>query len=543
MHTPIRCCSSRIIGLLAQSGRRVSVSMLTWVVLCVATAQWCAAGGTLKATMANDLKYVDPFWTTAYVTRNHGYMIYDTLFALDANLQPQPQMVERWQVSPDGLTYTFTLRSGLQWHDGAPVRAADCVASLKRWGKRDGMGQALMEVTKTLEVVDDRTFTLTLQEPYGLVLASLAKLSSYVPFILPERVANTDAFTPIKETIGSGPFKFVAAEWVPGNKAVYVRNPDYVPRSEPASLAAGGKVVKVDRVEWFYIPDQSTAQAALAAGELDFFEGAHLDLLPLMESNPNITVAFTDPLGNQGWLRPNHLHPPFNNVKARQALLWMVNQADYMRAVAGDPKFWRTCGAYFMCGTPLETDAGAQAFKAQNLDKARQLMKEAGYDGRPIVLMDPTDLPYLHNATLVTAQLLRKIGVHVQVQAMDWATLLTRRAEKKPPEEGGWHLFHTSWIAPDAFDPLVNMGVSGGCTDKAWFGWPCDERLETLRRAWARATDAAAQKRLATEIQLAAYESVPYVITGQYFTIRAYRKNLKGVIASPVPFFWNTALE
>ena len=226
MHIPSRCCSSRMIGLLVQSGRGVSVPVLTRVALCIASAQWCAAGGTLKATMANDLKYVDPFWTTAYVTRNHGYMIYDTLFALDANLQPQPQMVETWQVSPDGLTYTFTLRSGLQWHDGTPVRAADCVASLKRWGKRGGMGQALMEVTKTLDVVDDRTFILTLQEPYGLVLPSLAKLSSYVPFILPERVANTDAFTPIKETIGSGPFKFVAQEWVPGNKAVYVRNPD-----------------------------------------------------------------------------------------------------------------------------------------------------------------------------------------------------------------------------------------------------------------------------------------------------------------------------
>ena len=232
----------------------------------------------------------------------------------------------------------------------------------------------------------------------------------------------------------------------------------------------------------------------------------------------------------------------FAMLSHTQALLWMVNQADYMRAVAGDPKSWHTCAAYFMCGTPLETDAGASGL-TQNLDKARQLMKEAGYDGRPIVLLDPTDLPYTHNATLVTAQLLRKIGVQVQVQAMDWATLLTRRAEKKPPEAGGWHLFHTSWIAPDAFNPLVNMGVSGGCTDKAWFGWPCDERLETLRRAWARATDQAEQKRLATEIQVAAYDSVPFVLTGQYFTIRAYRKNITGVIASPVPFFWNSAKE
>jgi len=493
--------------------------------------------------ITTDLKSIDPFWTTAYTTRNYGYMIYDTLFTLDANLQPQPQMVETWTVSPDGLMYTFALRPGLKWHDGAPVRAADCVASLQRWGKRDGMGQMLMEVTQALEVVDDRTFTLTLQEPYGLVLPSLAKISSYVPFMMPERVANTDAFTQIKEDSGSGPFKFVAEEWVPGNKVVFVRNPDYIPRSEPASYAAGGKAVKLDRIEWFYIPDQATAQAALAAGEMDFFEGVQLDMFPLLERHPDISMAFTDPMGNQGWLRLNHLHPPFNNVKARQAMLWMVNQADYMRAVAGNPKFWRTCGAYFMCGAPLETDAGATAFQTQNLEKAKQLMKEAGYDGRPIVLMDPTDSPSSHNASLVTAQLLRKIGVKVQVQAMDWGTLVSRRAEKKAPEEGGWHMFHTSWIAPDVFNPVVNMGVSGGCMDKAWFGWPCDERLEKLRSAWARATDPAEQKRLVTELQLAAYDSVPYVLTGQFMGLRAYRKNVKGVIAAPVPFFWSVSKE
>jgi peptide/nickel transport system substrate-binding protein len=276
---------------------------------------------------------------------------------------------------------------------------------------------------------------------------------------------------------------------------------------------------------------------------MDYFESPQLDLFPLLESHPEITVVLTDPLGSQGWLRPNHLHPPFNHVKARQALLWMVKQEDYMRAVAGDPKFWRTCGAYFVCGTPLETDAGAEASMTQDLQKAQQLMQEAGYDGRPIVLMDPTDIPALHTATLVTAQLLRKIGVHVQVQAMDWATLISRRAEKKAPEEGGWHLFHTSWIAPDVFNPVVNMGVSGGCKEKAWFGWPCDERLEKLRAAWARATEAAEQKRLATELQLAAYDSVPYVITGQYFGLRAYRKNLKGVITSPIPFMWNVSKE
>ncbi|GIX47227.1 MAG: ABC transporter substrate-binding protein [Candidatus Tectimicrobiota bacterium] len=520
-----------------------AAGLVALLVLGMAVAPVWAAGGTLRFVPHADLKNIDPIWTTAYITRNHGYMIYDTLFALDADLQPRPQMVESWSVSPDGLTYTFTLRPGLKWHDGTPVRAADCVASIQRWGKRDGMGQKLMDATKELKVVDERTFTLTLKAPYGLVLHSLAKISSNVPFMMPERIAKTDPFTQISEPIGSGPFIFKKDEWVPGHKVVYVRNPDYLPRPEPPSLAAGGKVVKVDRVEWIYIPDQTTALNALMAGEVDYFEAPSLDLYPLLTKNPDITVIIADPLGSQGWLRPNHLHPPFNNKKARHALLWMVKQEDYMRAVAGDPKFWRTCGAYFVCGTPLESDVGSDPLMTQDLEKAKQLLKEAGYDGRPIVLMDPTDIPTLHNATLVTAQLLRKIGVNVDLQAMDWSTLTSRRAEKKPPEQGGWHLFHTSWIAPDVFNPVANIGVSGGCEERAWFGWPCDERLEKLRDAWARTSDPAEQKRLAEEIQRVAYDVVPYIITGQYFGIRAYRKNVKGVLQAPVPFLWNVSKE
>jgi peptide/nickel transport system substrate-binding protein len=513
------------------------------VVLLGGVAEIRAAGGTLRVIPHADLKNTDPIWTTAYITRNHGYMIYDTLFALNEKLEPQPQMVETWHVSSDGLLYTFTLRAGLKWHDGAPVRAADCVASIKRWGKRDGMGQKLMEFTAALEAVDDRTFTLKLKEPYGLVLHSLGKLSSNVPFMMPERFAQTDAFTQIPENIGSGPFKFVKEEWVPGNKVVYVRNPDYVPRSEPPSFAAGGKRVLVDRVEWLYIPDPATAQAALAAGEVDYYETPPIDLLPLMEKDPDIKIAVVDPLGTQGWLRPNHLHPPFNDKRARQALLWMVKQEDYLRAVVGNDKFWRTCGAYFMCGTPLETDVASEALMQQDLEKAKQLMKEAGYKGEPIVILDPTDIPILHGATLVTAQMLRKIGVNVQVQAMDWSTLTSRRAEKKPPAEGGWHIFHTWATGADVSSPVNNIGVSGGCEAKAWFGWPCDERLETLRDTWARATEPAKQKEIAVELQRVAYDTVPYVNYGQWFLPTAYRKSLQGVIISPVALFWNISKQ
>jgi len=517
--------------------RAVSLALAALAVLLTALASTGEAQ-TLKFVPHADLKNIDPIWTTAYISRNHGYMVWDTLFALNEKLEITPQMVEKYKVSGDGLTYTFTLRQGLRFHDGSPVTAKDCVASIRRWGKRDGMGQKLIEVTASIDVVNENTFKLVLKEKYGLVLESLGKLSSNVPFMMPERLAKTDPFKQVPDSIGSGPFKFVKDEWVPGNKVVYVKNETYKPRSEPASLAAGGKVVKVDRVEWIYIPDQVTAQSALVAGEVDYFENPQHDLFDSLDKSPGIRTALLS-LGQQGWLRPNHLWPPFDNPKARQALMWIVNQADYMGAAIGNPRFWQICAALFVCGTPYESDVGTEAVLGQNLDKAKQLMKEAGYQGEKIVLMDPADIPQLHSMALVTAQLLRKAGLNVDLQSMDWSTLTSRRAEKKSPKEGGWNIFHTYWVTPDVFNPTANIGVSGGGKEKAWFGWPEDKRLEDMRSEWARTTDAASKKNLAVQIQKRAYEVVPYVPIGQWYDYRAYRDNLEGVILAPVPFLWN----
>ena len=429
-----------------------------------------SAEKVLRIVPHADLKNLDPIWTTAYITRNHAYMVFDTLFAVDENLKVKPQMVDTWKVSDDGLMYTFTLRPGLKWHDGAPVKAEDCVASIRRWGKRDGMGQKLMDFTKSMDVVDDNTFTLTLKEPYGLVLDSLGKISSNVPFMMPKRLADVDAFEQVPEIIGSGPFKFVKDEWVPGSKIVYVKNNDYVPRSEPASGAAGGKVVKVDRVEWVYIPDPATTMNALINGEVDLWETPAVDMIPLLRGNPNVKIDIIDPLGTQGWLRPNHLHPPFNHPKARQALLWAVNQEEYLQAIVGDPALYKVCAAYFICGTPNATMIGTEPLKAVDKEMAKKLLKEAGYKGEKIVLMQPTDIPVLNNASLVTAQLLRDIGMDVEVQAMDWSTLTSRRAEKKAPADGGWNVFHTYSTGADVQSPIANVGISGGGVEKAHTG-------------------------------------------------------------------------
>jgi peptide/nickel transport system substrate-binding protein len=498
------------------------------------------AGGTFRFVPHADLKILDPIWTTAYITRNHGYMVYDTLFATDATLQIRPQMVDRYSVSKDGMKYSFTLRDGLKFHDGQPVTAEDCVASLQRWSKRDALGKLLFAAVGKIAPVDRKTFTLDLAEPFGLVLDAIGKPSSNVPFIMPARLAATSENDQVKETIGSGPYKFVKDEWQPGNQVVYVKNPDYVPRNEPPNGAAGGKRVFVDRVVWRYIPDATTANAALEAGEVDYWENPPLDFVPRLEKNPAVSVFVTDPRGTQGWLRPNHLQPPFNNKKARQALLWMVNQETYLQAAIGQAKYFRTCPGYFMCGG-LPYESATAAPPKPDMERARQLMKESGYDGRPVVLLDPTDVALLHGATLVTRELLTGIGVNVDLQAMDWSTLVARRAKKEAPQAGGWNLFHTWAISMDVFTPALNAGVAGSC-DKAWFGWPCVEQIEKLRAEFARATEPARRKQLAEEVQKVAFDEVPYVSWGQWVLPSAHRKNVRGVLQFGAQLLWNIQL-
>ena len=506
-----------------------------------ATPAWAqSTPTTLRFIPQADLRSIDPIWTTAYVTRNFGYLVFDTLFALDKDFNPQPQMVDHWTVSADKLTYTFTLRDGLKWHDGQPVRAADCVASVERWGKRDPFGQKLMDAVGEIKPVDDKTFTISLKTPFPLILSALGKLSSNVPFMMPERLAKTDPFKQIPEAIGSGPFKFVRSEWVPGSKAVFVKNTEYPPRKEPPSFASGGKVPKVDRVEWLYIPDSATASAALNSGEADWYEQPPTDLLPVFASNADIVVTTVDPLGNQGILRFNQVQPPFDNLKLRLAVLNLVNQQDYMHAAAGDPKYWKTCAAIFGCGTPFETNAGADALlKGPDPAKAKQLIADSGYKGEKIVLLDATDQPIVHGQALVTLAMLRQAGLNVELQALDWGTLITRRASKAPIDQGGWNIFHTWTAAPDLASPAVNAGLRAN-DGKAWFGWPSDPNLEALIDQWFKAPDIAAQKKLAADIQIEAYaNAVPYVPTGQFLIPTAYRKNLHGIIIAPVVFFWN----
>ncbi len=498
----------------------------------------CAQGRTVNAVMHSALRVLDPIVTTAHITRNHGYMIYDTLLATDKDNQIRPQMVRDWSVSDGGRSYTFKLREGLKWHDGGPVTAEDCVASIKRWATQDKMGQLLSSEMAGIKVLDAVSFQITMKEASDLPLRALAKPSGVAPFMMPRRIAETPPTQAITQHIGSGPFRMVMAEFKPGVQVVYEKNPDYLPRAEPPSGLAGGKKVLVDRVRWIAMPDAMTSVNALANGEIDYLEQLPFDLEPLVRANKDIQIQVLDPQGYQTVMRMNHLHPPFDDKKIRQAAMLAVGQQAVLQALVGNPQYFRTCAALFGCGAPYDSQEGADVTVKAQPAKAQQLLKEAGYDGTPVVILQPTDTPSVNTQPVVIGQALRAAGFKVQMQAMDWQTVITRRAVQAPPQQGGWNLFATNNVMAEASDPLRAFGVAANGR-QAWFGWPDVPGIEHLRLQFSRATDEGQRKRLAGQIQKLVIDEGVLLPMGQYYVPAAYRKNISGALQAPVPVFWN----
>jgi peptide/nickel transport system substrate-binding protein len=515
-------------------------------VAAIALGIWALLGApamaqtTLRMVSHADIKILDPIWTTALITRNFGYMIYDVLFAKDAELKIQPMMADHYTVSDDKLTYTIVLRDGLVWSDGTPVTAEDCVASIKRWAARDSYGQLMMKDTEEVKAIDAKTLAIVLKRPFGFVLDALSKVSSNVPFMMPKRIADTDPNKQITEFVGSGPFLFKQDEWKPGEKLVFVKNPKYLPRSEPPSMLAGAKIAKVDRVEWLAITDPNTAANALVAGEIDLIEAPPPDLFPVFKAEKNIALYGWNAQGSQIIMRFNWLHPPFNNVKARQAAMYAIAQEPMMQAQVGDPEIYKLCNAPFICGTRFGKEYGDLLIKP-DLEKARLLLKESGYDGTPVVLMHQTDLQSSNNVQPVVKQQLEKVGFKVDMLDMDWQSVVSRRARREPPAQGGWNIFFTTNITLDSDNPGPNSYAAGTC-DKAWFGWPCDPEMEKLRDAFIHETDPAKQKELGDAISDKVMNEGFFVPVGQYKAFGAYRKDrLEGWLPGPVAVMWNVS--
>ena len=495
----------------------------------------------LKFIPQADLAVVDPIITTAYVTRNHGYMVWDTLYGLDGDYKAQPQMVEGHTVEEDGKRVTMRLREGLKFHDGQPVRARDAVASIRRWAARDALGQVLMATTDELAAPDDRTIVFRLKSPFPLMFEALGKPSSPVCFIMPERLASQDPNQPMRgDLVGSGPFRFVAEERIAGARVVYARFADYVPRADGTpSWTAGPKRAHFDRIEWHVTPDASTAAAALQNGEMDWWEQPTGDLQPMLRRNRNLVLEIPDPTGLMAIARFNHLHPPFDKAAVRRALLGAVNQADFMTAVIGtDRSLWRDGVGFFPPGTPLANDAGLEAITSpRDMEKVKRDLQAAGYNGEKVVLMSATDFPSLNALAQVSNDMLRRAGMNVEYVSTDWGTVVQRRASKEPADKGGWSMFCTFWAGLDMFNPGVHQSLRG-TGQSAWFGWPTMPRMEELRMAWFNAPDLPAQQAVARQIQELAFQEVPYLPLGQYFQATAYRRGLTGVLKG-LPLFWN----
>ena len=487
------------------------------------------SGRVLRFIPQSDVTILDPIWTTAYVTRNHGFMLFDTLYGYDAQYRPQPQMVEGHTTEADGLVWTLRLRPGLLWHDGERVLARDCVASIQRWGKRDAYGSTLLALTDELSAPDDRTIRFRLKRPFPLLTDALAKPGSNFCAMMPERLARTDAFTQVTEMVGSGPFRFKADERVVGARAVYERNAAYQPREGAPSFTAGGKVVNFDRVEWMVIPDAGTAAAALQNGEADWWELVPGDLNALLKRDRRLRVEVKETTGNMGGLRMNHLHPPFDNPAIRRALLHAISQEDYTVAVAGtDPAMRHVPTGTFCPGTPMANDAGLDVLTApRDPERARREIIAAGYKGEPVVLLAPTDFPILKALADVGADVMKRCGLNVDYQAMDWGTVVQRRGKKEPPAQGGWNVFHTFWQGLDQFNPAGHLFLRGHGAG-AGNGWPTSPRLEELRTAWLE-SGPGSQAGIARSIQEQALQDLPYIPIGQIFYTGAYRTDLRDV--------------
>jgi peptide/nickel transport system substrate-binding protein len=498
------------------------------------------SASVLKFVPQADLAVLDPIWSAAYVTRNHAMMVFDTLYGMDRDYRIQPQMLAGDTVSADGLVWRLTLRDGLRFHDGQPVLAQDCIASIRRWGARDSYGQTLMAVTDELIAPDDRTIQFRLKRPFPLLSAALGKPGSSVCVIMPERLAATDPFKQITEMTGSGPFRFKADERVAGSQVVYERNRDYVPRTDGvASFIAGPKRVFVDRVEWHVLPDPATAAAALQAGEIDWWEAPTFDLMPLLRRNADLVIPPPDPLGFVGSLRMNHIQPPFNNPALRRALLGAVNQTDYMTAAAGtDPANWRTGVGVFPPGSPMASDTGMQVLTSlRDLDKVKRAVAASGYKGERTVLLVPTDLPTLKALGDVGADMLTRSGFNVDAQYAEWGSVLQRLAKTEPVEQGGWSMFHTYWSGLDQFDPAVHVHIRGNGM-AASRGWPTSPKLESLRNDWLAAAGLAERQRFAASIQQQVFIDVPYIPLGQILPATVYRRTVTDVLRG-YALFWN----
>ena len=500
--------------------------------------QMVQRGGTLQWVPQASLRTLDPVWTTAAMTHNTARQMYDAVFAWDSALQSQPQLIEEWSMTDDAKSYTFKIREGLTFHDGDTQTTDDILASIARYEQRQPVGISIRQLGEpSYKKVDDVTFQMDMGKTFGLVPFFWGTWGTV--YVFKEEVASEtlpDVAIEAEKTIGSGPFKFV--NWEPGNRLVMERYEDYIPRTDTKDGAAGSKEAFLDRIVMAEVPDQATRVAALLTQQADFSEGIAGDLLATLEDSPSVQVDTISPWASP-WLVFNHLHPPFNDQRARLAVQSVVNREEYMRAGYGPDFLWETCAALFMCGGPLASEAGSEIYYSEpNVELGQQLWQEyvsdTGFDD-PVIVLAATDYPDFFASGLITKRNLESIGADVQMPSMDWAAVVARRAEKSLPADGGWNIFHT-WGG--TFDPITAVGLSGN-----WFGWPQNETIQGLIEEFPLAGTLEEQLRIADAIQQENYENPNYLTMGQFNFLVARQDYVKGYEPHRLLHFWGVWLD
>ena len=520
--------------------QRRLAGLLALLLLAVHPRPASAGDRVLRVSLSTELQVLDPLVTTINATRVFAYLVFDTLVGVDSNGEYKPQMLEGWDISPDRLTYTFRLRDGLGWSDGTKVTAEDCIASLRRWAKREPLGGKLMDATQDLRVLDDRRFVLVLKRPFAFVIEALGKSGHTIPVMMPARLAALDPNKQVPEIVGSGPFIFLQKEWRPGERASFVRNPHYHPRAEPPDALSGGKVVKVDRVDLISIPDLATKAAALEAGEIDYVEIAPLDFISRLRGNPAITVG--KPRGVDQFMTVvniNHAVPPFDNLKVRQAAQAAILQPEVMDALGLPPDLVSTfCGSIYMCGARGSTDAGDAPLRQASTEHARMLLKELGYHGEPVVFLHAQTSALLGPIGFVIADQLKRAGFNVDLRSTDYATVAQKRLSRAPADQGGWNIAPLVLNGIDMVNPLNNPLLSFNCS-AVQPGWYCDPDLTERLAHYSEAATLDARRERADGLQTEAHRYVTFALGGQFGAPGAWRASLTGVVPFSFPVFWN----
>jgi peptide/nickel transport system substrate-binding protein len=490
------------------------------------------AAKALTVVLESEATILDPHFTTAAITRTFGTHVFDMLFAMNEKGEIKPQMVESFEVSADKLNWSFTLRPGLKWHDGQPVTAADCVASLSRWSKRDALGKLLFAAASSVESSGDKTIKIALKEPFPLMLEVLGKPNAPLPVMMPGRLAATPPDQRIPEVIGSGPFRFIKEQHRPGNTMLLERNPDYVARSEAPDFLSGGKKVKIDQLVLRVMPDQSTGANALIAGEIDYMQYLPFDMLPVLEAEKRLKFIGLGGIHQfQGNFRLNHAFPPFDNPKVRKVMWKLVDQDSTLQAIGVPDKYRsKSCESFWMCGAPLDTKAGSEGNKF-NLAAAKEELKASGYKGEKVIILEVSG-SISQTASKLLVQNMRDVGFNVEPQPRDWPTVLARRSKKED-----WSMFPVYSNGTDMFSPLSHFYVANTCSPD-YPGWSCDNRIPDLIKTFTQANTLDERRKIAADIQSVAYDLTPSVMWGQFTIPAGYRDTLKGLIQSSYPMFW-----